>query len=690
MDYGHQYADKKISAVDRELKKTYRTAQKQLKEKLADFENQFARKNKEKKKMLEAGEITQDEYRDWLTGQVFVRSRWQEQQRMVNAVLLDHNRQAMNIVQNSTFDVFAENYNFNAYLAEQKMIGTFNLYNAEAVARLIVDDPQLLPKWKIDQKKDYVWNQQKVNNILRQSIIQGKTIDEITQDLAEGLSTGNYNRMRLFARTAITEAENAGRQQQMNDAAEMGIEVKKMWIATHDNRTRDAHRGLDGDIVPYNEPFHSALGDIMRPGDPSAAPANVYNCRCCMQSIYPKYDKGTKRGEGVEIDGKSYEEWKEGKKKRGEVHRVDRDVYIKDISGLLEKNAFNGTITDEYKKIILESIEKTDDKMLEIVKRTINNVHVEFMEENPSHNVSHYSEGTGSITIITKDAAGELRTPEDILRTFWHEYGHYVDDAAVSGSGYGYKSEYGDYFFHSIQSEIMKDDKWMYASMEDANKLLKFAKLDDRYECKFESGYYSAAIFKNGQYVDARNPDFDTTNELEDGLSKWVKGFSKGISLDEYRKQFGYPERPDRDDYIESYYTPKRNLYRERELFKGAHDAYNNAIKKYYEDVDAFEKTHDMAKINDDWLEIAKKAEKRKEAVAPATDTFDGGVCGSFFAFILHGGHESKYYATNRMGAKEGIANVFSALMTKNKNELDAMEELCPNVFNLIKGVILK
>lgn len=346
MDYGHQYADKKISAVDRELKKTYRTAQKQLKEKLADFEKQFARKNKEKKKMLDAGEITQDEYRQWMTGQVFVRSRWQEQQRMINAVLLDHNRQAMNIVQNSTFDVFAENYNFNAYLAEQKMVGTFNLYNAEAVARLILGDPQLLPEWDIDKKKDYVWNQQKVNNILRQSIIQGKGIDEITQDLADGLATKNYNRMRLFARTAITEAENAGRQQQMNDAAEMGIEVKKMWIATHDNRTRDAHRELDGEIVPYDQPFHSALGDIQRPGDPTADPANVYNCRCTMQSIYPKYDQGTTREET--IDGQSYEEWKKGKKKRGEVAKTGSVVQGKDITGTWErrKDQFDFEIRD--------------------------------------------------------------------------------------------------------------------------------------------------------------------------------------------------------------------------------------------------------------------------------------------------------------------------------------------------------
>ena len=335
MDYGHRYADKKISAVDRELKKTYRTAQKELKDKLSDFEKRFAKKNKEKKRQLDKGEITKDDYKDWLTGQVFIRSRWQEQQRMINAVLLDHNRQAMNIINKSTFDVFAENYNFNAFLAEKKMVGTFNLYNAEAVARLILEDPQILPEWNIDKEKDYIWNQQKVNNAIKQGIIQGKSVDEITKDIAEKLSGHNESRMRLFARTAITGAENAGRQQQMKDAADMGIEVKKQWLATRDERTRDAHRGLDGQTVPYDEPFHSSLGDIMYPGDPTAAPANVYNCRCAMRTVYPKYEDENKRnprraygeyetenGEKrrfsyLTTDEAEYQEWKKGKKKQG-------------------------------------------------------------------------------------------------------------------------------------------------------------------------------------------------------------------------------------------------------------------------------------------------------------------------------------------------------------------------------------
>lgn len=321
MDYGHRYSDKKISAVDRELRKTYRTAQKELKEKLNDFNERFRKKNREMKDKLSAGGITQEEYKDWLTGQVFVRSRWQEQINMINSVLLDHNRQAMNVVNNSRFDVFAENYNFSAFLAEKNMVGSFNVYNAEAVARLLVDDPQLLPQWNIDKEKDYKWNQQRVNNIVRQGIIQGKSVEEITDDLTVGLSAKNESRMRLFARTAINGAENAGRQQQMHDATEMGIETIKHWVAVHDGKTRDAHRDLDGKEVPENQPFKSQLGDIMFPSDPHATPANTYNCRCTMYAVYPKYADPARadKYKDLVIDGQTYEEWKKGKVKKGDV-----------------------------------------------------------------------------------------------------------------------------------------------------------------------------------------------------------------------------------------------------------------------------------------------------------------------------------------------------------------------------------
>lgn len=68
------------------------------------------------------------------------------------------------------------------------------------------------------------------------------------------------------ARTAITGAQNAGRQDSYIAAEKMGIKMKREWLATMDNRTRHAHAVLDGQRVGVNEPFKVDGYEIMFPG----------------------------------------------------------------------------------------------------------------------------------------------------------------------------------------------------------------------------------------------------------------------------------------------------------------------------------------------------------------------------------------------------------------------------------------
>ena len=67
-------------------------------------------------------------------------------------------------------------------------------------------------------------------------------------------------------------------------AQDMGVVIHKVWLATNDQRTREAHAELDGQEREIDEPFENSLGEIMYPGDPDADPANVYNCRCTMKT----------------------------------------------------------------------------------------------------------------------------------------------------------------------------------------------------------------------------------------------------------------------------------------------------------------------------------------------------------------------------------------------------------------------
>lgn len=388
-DYGARYTDKVIAQTEQELKRTYRQAQKELKKKLRDFESRFAEKNAEKKRLLKAGKITEQQYKDWLTGQVFIRNQWQSKIRDVSAVMHDCNKQAVNLINSRRLDVFAENYNYMAFRGEASTGISFGVYNSQSVALLIADNPQILPKWKIDEEKDYEWNEQKVNNIVRQGIIQGESIPEIADRLVTDLSAMNEHKMEMFARTAMTEAQSAGRQQQMNDAADMGIEVHKQWLATLDNRTRDAHRKLDGQEVPYNEPFDSPLGEIDYPGDPDAEdPANVYNCRCTMVTIYPKYEDRSKPDwrEQETVDGMTYQEWKEGKKERLEEKRVGK--ITGSASGIIARtNRYNDReysinekirkLDEEYSKLYTESLMKYGTSEYETIIRRMEKIEEE-------------------------------------------------------------------------------------------------------------------------------------------------------------------------------------------------------------------------------------------------------------------------------------------------------------------------
>ena len=317
-DYGSRIADKAIDQTARKIRSVYKDAWFDIKAKMDAFQKRHLAKGKEMFNKLANGEITQAEYHAWMRGQVFIGKQWDQKLDQIAKIMDEANKEAMGIVRFGTFNVFAENYNFEAYKLEKwaKGVVSFNIYNEESVARLLKKNPKMLPEWKIHERKDYAWNRQKVENCITQGIIQGEGIDQITERLTDALITQNENRMRTFARTGMTGAQNAGRKAQMDDAEEMGIKVKKKWVATLDNRTRDTHAELDGQTVDKDEPFTVTLDDgteaeIMFPGDPSCEyPELVYNCRCAMVEVYEGIDRKSVRRAYYDEDDEEYEEGK--------------------------------------------------------------------------------------------------------------------------------------------------------------------------------------------------------------------------------------------------------------------------------------------------------------------------------------------------------------------------------------------
>ena len=324
-DYGSRIADGATGKVHKLLRKVYAQAEKELKRKMAAFLIRHRKQGAIMLERLKNGTITPAAYHAWMRGQVFIGERWQKKIDQVIGIVQRANEKAYKYIQRYKLWVFKENYNRYAYETEIKTGISFDIFNREAVERLLIENPSMLPAWKIDEAKDYLWNRQKVETAITQGIIQGESVDQVAERLASELKSSNMSKMRMFARTAITGAQNAGRQKQMEDAVARGINIKKQWIATLDDRTRDTHQHLDGQVVPVNESFHVGLKLIRYPGDPTADPAMVYNCRCTMKSIFPMQE-GQKRQrrayryvdghrESYVVEVQTYDEWKKMKER---------------------------------------------------------------------------------------------------------------------------------------------------------------------------------------------------------------------------------------------------------------------------------------------------------------------------------------------------------------------------------------
>lgn len=346
-DHGARAAAKAEAEIEKRLKKVYSQAQKELQEKMDDFQKRFKVKDAKKRQKLARGEITLQEYKNWQQGQVFVGDIWRQKVEQATNVLLDANRQAMAIVNGERMGVFAENANFQSYEIERraKMDLSFSLYDTDTVARLIKKQPELLPRKVVDGKKDKAWNTKKISNAVTQGIIQGESLPDIAARIARETSSANGEAMMRYARTAVTAAHNAGRIETLHRAKDMGINVRKKWLATLDSHTRDSHQKLDGQEQDVDEPFQSMYGEIMYPGDPDADPGDVYNCRCRLTYIYPDFSDLAEDNERLDnesretIEYMTYSEWEEGKKQKA----AGTDEIV---TGSLQSRLKNGKIRE--------------------------------------------------------------------------------------------------------------------------------------------------------------------------------------------------------------------------------------------------------------------------------------------------------------------------------------------------------
>lgn len=327
IDYGTRHTDLALKRLEARLRAVYRQAEKDIAAKTADYWKRHAARDEKYRQQVKDGKLSKEDYEAWQRGQVFQGKQWESKRQSIEDVLYNADSTALQMINDGKMDVFTAGANYMGYELEQhgRIDTGFNLYDGPTVTRLLKDNPQILPKARVKKEKAYVWYNKLVNNCVLQGIIQGESIGEIAERI--GKTTGERTRTAMLrnARTAYTGAQNAGRLEGMRQAEKLGVNVKKRWMATLDARTRDAHADLDGQVQDRDKPFKSPLGDIMFPGDPTAKPGNVYNCRCTITYVYPEYASTMTRRDnesGEVVGDMTYREWEQMKRRDNETGEI--------------------------------------------------------------------------------------------------------------------------------------------------------------------------------------------------------------------------------------------------------------------------------------------------------------------------------------------------------------------------------
>lgn len=116
----------------------------------------------------------------------------------------------------------------------------------------------------------------KLTATLTEGIKNGEGINELSDRVASTYDQFDTYRADMIARTETTAANNYG---SIEGFRQSDVVNAKEWIATMDDRTRDSHLEVNGEIVFLDDSFSNGLD---APGDGFGDPAETINCRCVI------------------------------------------------------------------------------------------------------------------------------------------------------------------------------------------------------------------------------------------------------------------------------------------------------------------------------------------------------------------------------------------------------------------------
>lgn len=122
------------------------------------------------------------------------------------------------------------------------------------------------------------------NAIANNQPLTSKQIDQMVKRYAERMLK---HRSEVIARTEALRSVHQGAEEMYRQAIAAGdldpSNLSREWNTAKDERVRESHSAMHGQVQPYGQPFVSGLGNLLNyPGDPAAPAADTIQCRCAV------------------------------------------------------------------------------------------------------------------------------------------------------------------------------------------------------------------------------------------------------------------------------------------------------------------------------------------------------------------------------------------------------------------------
>jgi hypothetical protein len=217
----------------------------------------------------------------------------------------------VNTIKKDLQNQYKSMYYFNFYDFERTLkVGiNFNLLDTDAVLKALenpFDRVGFLVRERENQRALVLRLQQELST----GLVRGEGYIDISKRISKAFDISLNNSLKIV-RTEGHRVREEANFDSIKESRDLGINVKKEWRATLDDRTRDTHQELDGETKEIDEEFKIRGESALRPGAFGVAKEDI-NCRCTLRKVIEGYNNKFERASMTGYTAyKNYKEWSE-------------------------------------------------------------------------------------------------------------------------------------------------------------------------------------------------------------------------------------------------------------------------------------------------------------------------------------------------------------------------------------------